>query len=447
VAATCGVPLGLLLGYWAGTGQLAAVPWAGLVQAHGQAQLFGWLGLAVLGVTFHAMAHLFRAEEPPARPALMALGLQLLGVALRLAAPVVPGAAGPAGGWLLLGSAVALLGAFAVTLEAHARTLSRRARVASGGEAPAVLPRYLLAGVLLWLLALLANLDGAVDAVRHGPAAAGAVGATRDAFVVAAATGAFALIAAGMSLRVVVGWLDLPPPDLARASRAWWPLAGAAALRLAAVVATGPASTALHGAAGALWALGVWWYLPALRGLWEPAAARPGGGVSGQADPPLTWFVRSAYAWFAVSGALAGLDAVLTMAGAAGPTLPVPGAAGLADAWRHAVLFGYVATLTAGLTGRLPTVFLDLGDAAVAATRGRYRAAWALLLAAALLRVAAPLAAGPRPVLLVTSGTLGTAGLLCLLGVLWHVVRQARSRQSPARAWQHAHGLVPAEGG
>jgi hypothetical protein len=235
-----------------------------------------------------------------------------------------------------------------------------------------------------------------------------------------------------------VGWLDLPPPDLARATGAWWPLAGAAALRLAAVAAGGPAATALHGAAGALWALGVAWYLPALRGLWAPAAARPGGGASGEADPPLTWFVRTAYAWFAVSGALAAGEAIQTGAGAAGWALPLPGASGLADAWRHAVLFGYVATLTAGLTGRLPTAFLDLGDtaaaAAVAGTRGRYRAAWALLAGAALLRIAAPLLAGARPaflVLLVTSGVLGTAGLLCLLGVLWHIVRLSTARPRP----------------
>ena len=85
-AALLGTPLGLLLGYWAGTGRLAGVPWAGLVQAHGQLQLFGWLGLAVLGVTFHATAHLFATAAPPARLTWSVLGLQVAGVGLRLAA-------------------------------------------------------------------------------------------------------------------------------------------------------------------------------------------------------------------------------------------------------------------------------------------------------------------------------------------------------------------------
>jgi hypothetical protein len=430
-AALVGTPVGLLLGYWSGTGQLAQVPWVGLVQAHGQAQVFGWLGLAILGVTFHAMAHLFRAAEPPARAAFAALALQVTGVVLRLAAPLVPGAAGAGGAWMLLGSAVAFLGAFGITLEAHARTLPRRSRT---GRAPAVLPRFLLAGVLLWLAALLANLDGAIAAVRFGPVAPGALDATRDAFIVAAATGGFALIAAGMSLRVAVGWLDLPAPDLRRAAQAWGPLAGAALLRSLAPVAGGLAAgtgTALDVAGALLWAAGVAWYLPALRGLWSPETLRIGGGTRGEADPPLAWFVRTAYTWFALSGLLSVAYAALLLVDAIGFT-PLAGSGGavtvtgVADAARHALLFGYLGTLTAGLAGRLPTAFLDVGDAAVGATRGLYRATWLLLLPAAALRVGAPLSGEARPALVVASGALGAAGLVCLLAALLRVVRLAR---------------------
>jgi hypothetical protein len=83
------------------------------------------------------------------------------------------------------------------------------------------------------LLALLANLDGGLEAVHRGPAAAGAVDGNRDAFIVAAAGGGLALVAPGMSPRVVVGWLDLPAPDPGRAARSWWLLAAGAALRAA----------------------------------------------------------------------------------------------------------------------------------------------------------------------------------------------------------------------
>jgi signal transduction histidine kinase len=47
-AALVGTPLGLLLGHRPGTGPMASMPWAGLVQAHGQLQLFGWLGFIPL---------------------------------------------------------------------------------------------------------------------------------------------------------------------------------------------------------------------------------------------------------------------------------------------------------------------------------------------------------------------------------------------------------------
>ena|GEM_PF-958761 len=434
VPALVGVPLGAALGYWAGTGQLAHVPYTGLVQAHGQLQLFGWLGLAVLGVTFQAMATLFRVEldapaaRAAARLATAVLGLELLGVALRLMAPLAPGAPGAL---VLLASALALAGAFALTLEAHVRTLTRRPR---DGRAPGILPRFLFVGLVLWFLALLANLDGAIEALRHGPAGAGAMDGAHDAFVVAAMTGGLAMIALGMSLRVVTGWLDLPAPDLRRAGRAWWPLAAAVILRaLASSLPAGTATAALV-AGAALWAAGVWTYLPVLRGLWSASTVTAGGGARGEADPPLAWFVRTAYAWLALSSLLALGEAGLTLAGSAS-------AAWMADAGRHAVLFGFLGLLTAGLSGRLPAAFLDIDSVALSATRGRYRIAWGLLLGASVARVAAALA-GPwatwRMAGLVLAGTLGSLGLLALLAVLVHTMwlaqRTAGTPDAPASA-------------
>ncbi len=431
VPALAGVPLGAALGYWAGTGQLARVPYTGLVQAHGQLQLFGWLGLAVLGVTFQAMATLFHVEiEAPAaraaaRLATVVLGLELLGVALRLMAPLVPGAAGTPGAVLLLASALALAGAFALTLEAHVRTLARRPR---DTRAPGILPRFLAVGLVLWFMALLANLDGAIEALRHGPASAGAMDGAHEAFIVAAMTGGLAVFALGMSLRVVTGWLDLPAPDLRRAGWAWWPLAAAAVLRaLASSLPAGAATPALV-AGAALWAAGVWTYLPVLRGLWSEAVVTVGGGPRGEADPPLAWYVRTAYAWLALSSVLALAEAALTLAGRVG----APWAAAapwVADAGRHAVLFGFLGLLTAGLSGRLAAAFLDRDAMVVPATRGRYRAAWGLLLLASVVRVAAALA-GPwatwRAASLMLAGTLGSLGLLALLAVLVHTMWLAR---------------------
>ncbi len=421
VPALVGVPLGAALGYWAGTGQLARVPYIGLVQAHGQLQLFGWLGLAVLGVTFQAMATLFRVEldapaaRAAARLATAVLGLELLGVALRLMAPLVPGAAGATGALVLLVSAIALASAFVLTLEAHVRTLARRPR---DGRTPSILPRFLLVGLVLWFMALLANLDGALEALRRGPAGAGALDGGHDAFIVAAMTGGLAMIALGMSLRVVTGWVDLPAPDLRRAGRAWWPLAAAVALRALSPSLSAGASTTALVAGAVLWTAGVWTYLPVLRGLWSAAAVTAGGGARGEADPPLAWFVRTAYAWLALSSLLALGEAGLTLAGAAG-------AAWVADAERHAILFGFLGLLTAGLSGRLPAAFLDVDAVVLPATRGRYRTAWGLLLGASVARVAASLA-GPwalwRTAGLLLAGTLGSLGLLALLAALLHTM-------------------------
>jgi hypothetical protein len=422
MAGLLGVPLGFYLGYAALTGQMAAVPWAGLVQAHGQLQLFGWIGLAILGVTFHAMANLFDTAEPPGRVAWTVLVLQVAGVLLRLAAPLIPDAGGATGAWLLTISALAFAGAFGVTLEAHMRTMPRRSRQ---GRAPSVLPRFLLVGLSLWLVALLVNLDAAIEALRFGPAAPGAISAGRDAVIVAASTGGLAMIALGMSLRVAVGWANLSLPDLRRAGQAWWPLTLAVLLR-AVSAALGGAFAWLDLSAAVLWVAGVAWYFPVLRGLWSPSVVTAGGGRSGEADPPLAWFLRAAYVWLAVSAVLALLEAAASLAGGFGGLTP----AQAADAGRHALLLGYLGMLTAGLTGRLPTAFLDLGDAGIRATRGLYRATWLLLLVAAALRVGAPLLGGMRLHLIATSGIAGTLALWCVLGVLARIAQLVRARDA-----------------
>jgi hypothetical protein len=193
--------------------------------------------------------------------------------------------------------------------------------------------------------------------------------------------------------------------------------------------ATVQAAAGIAGAA--LWGLGALWYLPALRGLWSPDVVTQGGGADGEADPPLAWFVRVAYGWFAVVGMLALASAVVTAAelfSAGGGLAPW-----LLDMERHALLFGYLGMLTAGLSGRLPGAFLDLGDAAVAATRLPYRAAWILLTIATALRVLAPALGPARSHGVATSGIVGAVGLWALLGVLWRLALAARARDARLR--------------
>jgi len=288
-----------------------------------------------------------------------------------------------------------------------------------------VLPRYLLVGVFLWLAALVANLDGAIDALRFGAPAAGAISAGRDLFVITAAGGGMALIALGMSLRVVVGWLDLPAPDLARAQAAWLPLALGTVLRAATAAAGGPAT--MEAFAALVWTLGVLNYLPALRGLWSRDAVTAGGGRRGEADPPLAWFVRAAYAGLAVSAVLAALEVWAILFGEVGPITPHA----LAESGRHALLFGFLGVLTAGLSGRLPTAFVDLGERGIRATGGAYRAAWFLLVPAAALRVLGPLVADARGLVIGLAGVLATAGLCALLAVHVRLVRM-RLATAPA---------------
>jgi hypothetical protein len=105
----------------------------------------------------------------------------------------------------------------------------------------------------------------------------------------------------------------------------------------------------------------------------------------------------------------------------------------LADAGRHALLFGFLGVLTAGLTGRLPTAFLDIGDRGVGATRTAYRWTWQLLAPAAVLRAAGPLAGDARTIVIALSGVLGSVALWCLLWALLQLVTLRRSALVKAR--------------
>ena len=147
-----------------------------------------------------------------------------------------------------------------------------------------------------------------------------------------------------------------------------------------------------------------------------------GGGRRGESDPPLAWFVRAAYAGLILSASLGLLEVWALLLGDIGPLSSHM----LADAGRHALLFGFLGVLTTGLTGRLPTAFVDLGDRGVAATRTAYAWTWRLIVPAAALRITGPLLGDARSAVIALSGVLGSVALWCLLWALLRLVALRR---------------------
>lgn len=109
---TVGCTLGAInLAVMAFNADLSAA-WGSLIQSHAYAQIFGWVGLFIMGMAYHMVPRFFL--RPLKRPELVAPSLLLVGSGLVLRFVSQPLAHYPVAAWAMLLSA--LLGLFGVTL-------------------------------------------------------------------------------------------------------------------------------------------------------------------------------------------------------------------------------------------------------------------------------------------------------------------------------------------
>jgi hypothetical protein len=109
---TVGCTLGAInLAVMAFSADLSAV-WGSIIQSHGYAQIFGWVGLFVMGIAYHTMPRFFL--RPLKRPGLVLPALLLVAGGLALRFFSQPLASYPLASWAMAASA--LLGLCGVTL-------------------------------------------------------------------------------------------------------------------------------------------------------------------------------------------------------------------------------------------------------------------------------------------------------------------------------------------
>ncbi|MGH9392611.1 MAG: NnrS family protein [Terriglobales bacterium] len=298
------------------------------LQAHGHAEVFGWVGSFILGIGFHSLAR--PGGKRVAMPwAWCCWALWTAGVALRWLAGVY------AWHWR---AALPL----AAGLELAAYCIFRQSLRGAHRRAPAAahtaLPRPRQPGwmLLVWvgafgfLLVLALNFAAAVWVAIWGQAPV--MPAPWDARLVGLMTWAFLVpFVFGFSTR----WLPIfaglrPAPERAARWLAAMVAAGAAATVLG--LATVAAACWLGLALTALLALGV------LRPAAQPAKTQ---GI----HPSFPVFVRLAYAWLALAGGL-GLWAALA-----------PAASGAGGAGRHALTVGFIAGMVLTIGPRVLPAF------------------------------------------------------------------------------------------
>jgi hypothetical protein len=299
------------------------------LQAHGHAQIFGWIGTFILGIGFYSLSKMGRTGRFAVSRAWASWILWTSGVLLRWATNLWQWQ------WRLMLPVSAVLEVagflvFFVTVSRHRAPKASESRAVL--ESP-VWMSVVIAGTLGFLLSLAANLAVAIQAAIEGISPA--ISHIKNQRLLALFTWAFRVVTIwGFSARWLPVFLGLRPPrsrllttalfinvsGVLAALAGWWIPASVVFLVAAAISAA---------------ALGVF-----VRGARAPKIV----GV----HPSFPAFVRGAYVWLLASAALSVGAAVCDTAG------------GLWGASRHALTVGFISTMVFAIGQRVLPAFCGM---------------------------------------------------------------------------------------
>ena len=371
------------------------------IQAHGHAQLFGWVGSFILGISLYILPK-FRGKPLKSFSLVWLIwGLWSAGVALRWWI----GVEGTAWRFGLPTSAVLELAAFVLT---------QRVLVFNGSEKKGKKPEDLGSWLGIWgfaslgvVLTLNLGLSIWLALDGHSPVFPPEWDHT---FLILMVWGFVVVMAWGFSTRFVTIFLGLESPRHQAAGKFGLGIVALVVLALARQYFLADMLIL------ALSVYAIW----ALRLFHKPARSAKLTGAYRHYPA----FIRLAYAWL-VAGAMLGIAADL-----------VPGATGLGGASRHAVTVGFIALLILALGPRLLPSFLNGRE--LYSTRWMAASLW-LLSAGCLLRVSSEAVAyslgGSAWNLLPISAYLEFAGVLAF------VANMAATLAQPLPAWFAAQGI------
>lgn len=346
--------VGALAGWW----PLGAW-WLPMVQAHGHAQLFGWVGLFILAVGFYFLPRLRGA--PLARPTWVPwiAALMVAGIVLRAAGQITMGfrPVGPASAAARLGLALAGL------LEAGGATLALALLLATIRHGPPLrsrrglwrtAPLLGMAFASFWLAAILSGVLALTMAAGGAPI----LPASWDGAIVHLMLAGFIVpMTMAFSVQTLPLFLRLPAPSPRALGAIIVSYSIALPLHIVGLILDLPrigGLGALLMGASLLAFIVVLDVLTRLRAPWTVNRKLQPGPQRRQTRPGLPdygeygrfeWLVYSAYGWLGLASLLLVFDGALTLSGR--PT-PVS-----ADAARHAIALGFVTLLIFGMAVRM----------------------------------------------------------------------------------------------
>jgi hypothetical protein len=369
IGALAGAALGAVnltwLATWGFTGEMPNWTWwPALIQAHGNAQLYGWTGLFIIGIASHSLPRMLRKPPPAGWLQRAIFGLVASGLLLALFAQ--PAADRP--GWALAFTAGTALQWAGVSL--FVGWILRTVRLP---EEPHL--GFVLAGTLWFWLGATARLGMVAEAVSRGAALPPAE--WNAAYLHAMSWGFLLSWVVGYSMRLLPAFMGAPPPNAAASRAALSCLTLGAA---AAIVGVLSGAAGLSAAAAALTAVGVGFAIFAVR-VWSPALSASDGD-----EVWLSRFARAAYASLAVAAViLLGLRTAQWL----GPVSDLHQHA-FGGASRHALTVGFVSLMIVGVAWRILPIFSGAGKPHPALVP----TVFGLLVAGNFLRVTGQMAAG-----------------------------------------------------
>jgi hypothetical protein len=410
---------GAALGAWALIlmglrGQLGGIG-RGLIQVHGHFQLFGWVGLFVVGVAYHILPRLTGVPLPSYRLASASFVALVLGTVLRSAQALDPSALRSA---LLLGGALVELLGCGLFVWMALRILGAQPGPLRTYQA------YLALGSGWLLIAALLNLGHA--AFLAGGAATEVPPWLNIPYLSTFLLGFVTFFILGVSLRTLPVFMGLRTrPETAALVAV--PLTVAVTMmtlgEASYLAGGGDAARVAFGLGGLGVAIGLVAFTWALGILRRPGAAEPG------LDRGYEKFLRLGYAWLVISAVMLAAFSVLAIAGRDMDHAFV-------GAYRHAVTVGFITTVMVGMASRIVPVFrgVPLYSAAL-----RDASFW-LLAVGNLMRVLfQSLSAVAGPGWLRIAAVSGVLELLALLlfGVnLWKTLNTETEDEVVAATWR-----------
>ena len=413
---TGGTALGAgALGLMAFRGELGGIG-AGVIQVHGHYQLFGWVGLFIIGIAYHILPRLTGVALPSYRLASLSFVLLVSGTILRAAQSIDPSQIRST---LLLGGALAELFGCAI----FALLLGRILKLQPGRILP--YQEYLAVGSGWLLLSATLNLGHALYLSARGAVTIPPY--LNVPYLTIFLVGFVTFWILGVSLRTLPVFMGLRSrPD--RAAALMLPLS-VSIITLAAGEASylagdGDASRVLFGLGAAGVAICFIRFTMALGILRRSETVVEPGSDRGYEK-----FLRLGYVWLVISGVMLLGFSALTLAGR-----NIDHA--LVGAYRHALTVGFITTIMVGMASRIVPVFRGVPLYSRALMEWSF---WLLAVGNVIRVLFQSLSVLAGPVSLRVAGVSGVIELLAIIlfGInIWKTLDAATPDESAAAGWR-----------